>query len=107
MRGFITLPNVSLGAIKEVHVKSLRTMGMEGLLQIAGHFHMGQLKKLTVKPFTKQIPFLQKGILTVINFGSFSSFLLNIATTGAFDLKIRAMKLIITRLKKLSICISR
>jgi hypothetical protein len=49
--GFITLPNVSLGIIKEMHVESLRTMGMEGLLQIAGEFHMGQLKKLTVKPF--------------------------------------------------------
>jgi hypothetical protein len=54
MRGFITLPNVSLGVIKEVHVESLRTMGMEGLLQIAGQFHMGQLKKLTVKPFSAQ-----------------------------------------------------
>jgi len=29
-------------------------MGMEGLLQIAGYFHMGQLKKLTVKPFSVQ-----------------------------------------------------
>jgi len=29
-------------------------MGMEGLLQIAGQFHMGQLKKLTVKPFSAQ-----------------------------------------------------
>jgi len=54
MRGFITLPNVSLGAIKEVHVESLRTMGIEGLLQIAGQFHTDQLKKLTLKPFAEQ-----------------------------------------------------
>jgi len=61
MRGFITLPNVSLGAIKQMHVESLRTMGMEGLLQIAGQFHMGQLKKMTVKPFSaKTRTFLSK-----------------------------------------------
>jgi hypothetical protein len=54
MRGFITLPNVFLGVIKKVHVEGLRTMGMEGLLQIAGQFHMGQLKRLTIKPFSAQ-----------------------------------------------------
>jgi hypothetical protein len=44
-----------------MHVESLRTMGKEGLLQIAGQFHMGQLKKMTVKPFSaKTRTFLSK-----------------------------------------------
>jgi hypothetical protein len=84
-------------------------MDMEGLLQIAGQFHMGQLKKLTVKPFSAQTQaFLSKRNFDRHKIRSYSSCLLNITTTEAPDLIIRVKILIRIKFKKkLSICTSR